>query len=166
MRYAAYGSNLHPLRLVARAPSAVLLGTGYLQQWSLRFHKKSMDNSGKCNVIATTGGIHVAVYEMNYEDKLLLDRIEGLGSGYRTGSIRVPEFGDCFTYVAEETHIDDSLTPYDWYRELVLLGCLELAFPDAYVKSVRSVEVQEDPDALRGQAMWDTIDRIRRGSQA
>jgi hypothetical protein len=32
--YAAYGSNLHPLRLAARAPSAALLGTCALPGWS------------------------------------------------------------------------------------------------------------------------------------
>ena len=109
--YAAYGSNLHPLRLQARTPTARLIGTGYLPDWSLRFHKRSLDTSGKCSIKKGSSGVYVAVYTMTAADKQLLDRIEGVGQGYANTTIQVPGIGECSTYVAEDTHIDRSLAP-------------------------------------------------------
>lgn len=159
MRYAAYGSNLHPLRLAERTSSARLLGTRFLRHWSLNFHKRGRDNSAKCNASLRTGGLLVAVYELSSSDKSLLDRIEG--PGYRTDSMNVPGFGQCFTYLARESHIDSSLTPYDWYKELVLLGCAHFRPPESYVRSISAIDAETDPDAARAQSMWQTVRRIR-----
>ena len=40
MLYAAYGSNLHPVRLSARVRAARLLGAGSVTGWELRFNKR------------------------------------------------------------------------------------------------------------------------------
>lgn len=82
MYYAAYGSNLHPLRLRERVASARLIGTHFLADWSLRFHKRSRDKSAKCNIDAGGSGIYVAVSDISVADMRTLDGIEGLGSGY------------------------------------------------------------------------------------
>ena len=121
MRYAAYGSNLHPLRLGERTPTARCLGTSRLDGWSLHFHKRGLDASAKCNILPGGAGVHVAVYEMASGCKQTLDAIEGVGRGYRCEKINIPGFGLCFIYLAENAHIDLSLLPYDWYGELVVL---------------------------------------------
>ena len=73
--YAAYGSNLHPQRLRERIRSATLRGTGFLREYTLRFHKRGQDNSAKCGFSDCGEGLHVAVYEMNAADRTVLDGI-------------------------------------------------------------------------------------------
>lgn len=163
-RYAAYGSNLHPLRLGERVPSSRLIGTAFVAHFSLRFHKRSADSSAKCGIETPGEGVYVAVYEMSRADKALLDRIEGVGQGYAEQTIAVPGFDLCATYVAEPNYIDESLQPYDWYLELVLLGCRYLEFPEPYIASIAAVESIPDPDHARRQQNVSLIERIRRGT--
>ena len=148
-RYAAYGSNLHPVRLTRRVPSAKLIKTARVPGFDLRFHKKSFDGSAKCNIVEAASEIYVAVFEILREEKPLLDRVEGLGAGYDELQIAVPDVGDCWTYTAAESHIEPTLTPYTWYKAMVLLGCEFNAFPDRYTQTVREVADQRDPDEQR-----------------
>lgn len=164
MRYAAYGSNLHPARLAARLPSAQLLGTGFLQHWSLRFHKLSKDESGKCSIFPGSDGAYFAIFDINAEDKLALDRIEGLGDGYAAVLLDISPFGNCASYVAQESHVDDFLQPYDWYRELVLAGVRFHGFPHDYVSRIESVQAMRDPDARRSARQWALAQQIGAGA--
>lgn len=161
VQYAAYGSNLHPLRLRARTPSAQLAGTAYLPGWSLRFHKRSIDASGKCSISMGSSGVYVAVYRMSAADKRELDRIEGVGDGYVDARIAVPEFGECATYIAADSRVDETLQPYDWYKELVLLGCEKLGLPPHYARRIESVAATPDPDRDRRRDRWATVRMLR-----
>ena len=161
MKYAAYGSNLHPSRLTERTSSAQLVGTGFLSHWSLCFHKRSQDESGKCSIVAGDTGVHFAVFELSAADKLTLDSIEGLGAGYAEILLRVPRCGDCVSYIAEESHIDDGLQPYDWYKELVLQGMRFHGFPEHYVKPVESIAALGDPDRERSARNWKTVELVK-----
>jgi len=161
MRYAAYGSNLHPLRLGKRLSSAMLITTCLLPGWSLYFHKRGDDKSAKCSILAGGGGVYCAIFEISTEDKLTLDRIEGVGFGYSEITLSIPEVGDCASYVAEESHIDDSLLPYDWYHELVLIGARTHGFPGDYLKQIESERVLRDPDPSRRTEKWKTVEMIK-----
>ena len=161
MRYAAYGSNLHPLRLTERTPSARLLGAGFLPNWSLCFHKRSKDESGKCSIFACDAGVHFAVFELSAADKLTLDGIEGVGMGYSEIMLSIPGFGDCVSYIAEESHVDYSLQPYDWYKELVLEGMRFHDFPGHYVRPVELTEALGDPDPERSARNWKTVELVK-----
>ena len=165
IRYAAYGSNLHPFRLKERAPSAELKGTSFLRGWALRFNKRSHDESGKCNIVGPGDGVYVAIYEMTEEDKRRLNIVEGLGNGYSERVIDVPGFGPCMTYDAARSHIDEQLRPYDWYKEIVLLGCRELGLPRGYVANIVAIQAQRDPDPRRRQENRSTIEMLRQSSR-
>lgn len=162
MLYAAYGSNLHPGRLRERIRSATLRGTGFLHKYTLQFHKRGQDRSAKCGFSDCGQGMHVAVYEVDAADRKALDVIEGVGKGYDVGEIGVPGFGKCFTYVAARTHIDELLHPFDWYREMVLLGCLSHTFPAPYCERIATLPVIEDPDPARREQNWRTVELLRR----
>jgi len=164
MWYAAYGSNLHPLRLTERISSAQLVTTSFLPDWSLHFHKRSKDGSGKCNILSGGDGIHIAIFDISTEDKLALDKIEGLGLGYSQTQLDVPGIGGCASYVAEQSHIDNSLDPYDWYRELVLLGAQAHGFPEDYLNRIRSLQARKDPDPNRSIENWKTVELIKDSS--
>jgi len=161
MLYAAYGSNLHPIRLTQRITSAALVATAFLPKWSLRFHKRSKDDSGKCNIVRGSDGVRVAIFDVSIEDKRTLDQIEGVGFGYAEALLQVPGIGECHTYVAEEGYVDEALRPYDWYRELVLGGARFHGFPQDYLKAIESIGAWPDPDAHRSAREWQTVDRFR-----
>jgi hypothetical protein len=160
MRYAAYGSNLHPFRLRERIASAAFITRGFLPGWQLRFHKRSKDGSGKCNIVPGHGGVHVAVFDISVGDKLTLDKIEGVGSGYLPLDLEVAGIGTCATYVAADTHIDNALLPYDWYRELVRLGAERQGFPHEYVNVISTTPCCADPDEGRRARNRLTIETI------
>ena len=160
--YAAYGSNLHPQRLRERIRSATLRGTGFLRKYTLKFHKRGQDSSAKCGFSDCGEGLHVAIYEVSAADRKVLDSIEGVGKGYDVDEVSVPGFGKCFTYVASRTHIDDLLRPFDWYREMVLLGCLRHAFPAPYCKRIAALPVIADPEPARREKNWRTVELLRR----
>ena len=164
MRYAAYGSNLHPLRLTDRIPSAQFIATGHLPNWSLYFHKRSKDHSGKCNILVGDDGVHFAIFEISVKDKMTLGKIEGVGFGYSEISLSLPDFGDCVSYIAEKSHIDDSLRPYDWYKEFVLVGARFHGFPDEYLKRIESIRTLCDPNPDRRVKEWETVEMVRAGS--
>jgi hypothetical protein len=151
------------VRLRARTPSARLAGTAYLPDWSLRFHKLSIDASGKCSIKKGSSGVYVAVYRMSEVDKRKLDRIEGVGDGYVDARIAVPGFGECATYIAADARVDDSLHPYDWYREMVLLGCESLSLPEHYARRIEGVAAIPDPDSARRRDGWEIVSMLRDG---
>ncbi len=149
VRYAAYGSNLHPRRLQLRIPCAQLSGTDFHPDYSLRFHKLSRDASGKCGIFAGSSGVHFAVYEISASGRAKLDDIEGVGLGYERATIELPRFGECYTYLPSNDHVDAGLRPYAWYHEFVLLGCEFHGFPGDYCDAVRKTGTIPDPDASR-----------------
>jgi len=161
MLYAAYGSNLLPLRLSLRLPKSRYAGTAAIAGKRLCFHKRSKDKSGKCNIVAGDGSIHVAVYELDGQERAELDQIEGAGSGYAVETIEVPGFGECFTYVARASFIDDDLRPYSWYKELVLAGCEALCLPVDYITMIHEIAMIDDPDKSRHATNMRIIEQAR-----
>ena len=149
MLYAAYGSNLHPIRLGQRIHSARCIGNGFVPAWSIKCHKRSKDGSAKFNIVAGGNGVYVAIFEISADDKIALDKIEGVGVGYRTTTLSIPEFGECATYVAEDSYIDESLRPYDWYMKLVALGAQAHRFPRCYRQMIDEIRASRDPDERR-----------------
>ena len=165
MLYAAYGSNLHPTRLAERIRSARQIGTGFVPNWSLNCHKRSKDGSAKFNIVAGGKGVYVAIFEISADDKMHLDAIEGVGRGYRNLDLCVPQFGDCATYVAEDSYVDESLRPYEWYKKLTTLGARAQCFPDAYLQLIDELPACEDPDKARHATNWRIVDAIESGSR-
>ena len=153
--YFAYGSNLHPMRLLERIPSANLISVVELKNYRLTFHKKSTDGSAKCNLLETgesSDSVHGVIYEIKPEHKEKLDGFEGKGQGYTDNQIRFQvqeQEYNCFTYLAQQSHIVDSLKPYHWYKEMVILGAKYLKFPDSYVSSIELVESWGDQNEKR-----------------
>lgn len=156
--YFAYGSNMSTARLRERMPSCQPLGTATLPGHSLRFHKRSIDGSGKCNAFRR-GNDHYVVgvlfrFDPAEHDKL--DEAEGVGRGYEHAMVTViNEEGrrrKVLTYVATPSHIDDRLQPYGWYKEFVLSGAEEHGLPTEYVaEHIRAVEGIEDPNKKRDE---------------
>ncbi len=163
-RYVAYGSNLHPMRLAERVPTARLRGCVALEGYELRFHKRGRDGSGKCSIVEAAGLVMAAVFDLDSTERHRLDEVEGLGTGYREMQLDVPGHGRCFTYQAMASCIDDDLRPYSWYKSLVLLGCAYNGFSTEYFASVKIVPERQDPDRGRHLENMRLVKRIVNGS--
>lgn len=166
LHYLAYGSNLHPLRLMERTPSARVLGVVELPGRVVKFHKRSnTDASAKCDLVTLPGAgeSYAVLYELSAAHKPLLDAVEGLGHGYREARADVELQGVSyrpFLYIAEESHIAPSLRPHHWYKAMVVAGARYHGFPDDYVEALEAVESAEDPDSRRADLHAALLDRM------
>jgi hypothetical protein len=156
--YFAYGSNLHPLRLKQRTPSAQPFAVAVLRRYRLAFHKRGMDGSGKCNLIYSglaDDAVYGVIYRLARHERKLLDRYEG--PGYRVASVVTTVNGlnyQCFTYLARKSHIVASFKPFDWYRELVLRGAVLHGFPPDYIRQIATQETRTDNNHSRTSQHW------------
>lgn len=157
VHYLAYGSNLHPLRLAARVPSARVVGVVEMPGYLMAFHKRSVDGSGKCLIYTEQGDRHKmygVLYEFDAREKANLDALEGNGKGYCEQLVQFPLNGETYTpyiYVVQSTHIDPSLVPYHWYKNLVLAGARYHGFPAEYIAAIEATPSKADTDAKRNQ---------------
>jgi AIG2-like family len=156
MVYFAYGSNMSTARLRKRMPSCKPLGIATLPRHALRFHKRSIDGSGKCNAFASGNDNSVigVLFSFDPAERDKLDEAEGVGRGYEPAMVTViNEKGrrrKVLTYIATPDYIDDNLKPYGWYKEVVLAGGREHGLPPAYIAEyIAAVETIEDPDKTR-----------------
>ena len=149
----AYGSNMSSHRLRARTPSARSLGPARLPGHRLAWCKKGSDGSAKCHIVETGRSDDVVwgvLYEIDIDEKRLLDEAEGLGVHYVHRDVRVDTDAgavDAGAYFAIDS--DDSLQPFDWYVGFVLAGAVEHALPPEYVAAIGAVPAVVDPDAAR-----------------
>ena len=154
--YFAYGSNMFTRRLRARVPSARPVGTGYVPEHQLRWHKRShKDGSAKCDLHWTGDKRHRVygvLFTMSRADKANLDRAEGLGNGYgeKTVVVITPS-GPCPAGTYYATAIDPQRRPFGWYKRLVLEGAMEHRLPESYIAFLKSAESVHDPDPARIQ---------------
>ena len=138
-------------RLKRRIPSTRKVGTGVLNDYELRFHKRGADGSAKCSILEKNGNeVHGIIYDIDPAEKPDLDHIEG--PGYRQKTVTLQSGSGTFsayTYQALKSYRDNSLLPYFWYKSLVLEGAMEHRLPDWYIKNIRKVEAMPDPDSNR-----------------
>lgn len=167
MKYLAYGSNMLMERLKARVSTASNPTHYALRKHQLRFHKKSVDCSGKCSIVATglnADVVHGVLFDVADAQIDALDRAEGVGCGYRQDEIYLSLDGvdtKVFVYVAEKDAIDDALVPYSWYYELVLAGAEQHALPNDYVAGLRAIPFTQDPKADR-KSRLEALDALKK----
>lgn len=153
IRYLAYGSNMLPRRIEERLGRCPPLGVASVRGYSLRFHKRGRDGSGKCDAFLTEAREDVlfgVVYELTVTQRAALDEFEG--AGYESRNVVVDTVSgalEVYTYVARAAHVEGGLRPFPWYKSIVVAGALVHDLPGAYVTRLRSVETTPDPDVER-----------------
>ncbi|MEH6652444.1 MAG: gamma-glutamylcyclotransferase family protein [Motiliproteus sp.] len=155
VKYFAYGSNMSLPRLKERVPSAERVGVFALAEHTLKFHKvNKKDGSGKCDAQFTGSPDDVvigALFEISDNEKVALDKAEGLGYGYQDKTVQIRdeqgEMIEAVTYYA--TNIDPSLKPYSWYLFHVVYGAKETGVAASYLSTIESTKSIEDPDRNR-----------------
>lgn len=155
MLYFGYGSNMLTARLQARVPSATPVSTAVLPDHALRFHKRSQDGSGKCDIVPTSETdqhVHGVLFDVSSADLRALDEAEQRGRGYERSDVTVyaPSSSvDAFAYTAQPAYVDDALLPYDWYHALVRAGARQHDLPSSYVAQIDAVGSYPDPNQER-----------------
>ena len=161
--YYAYGSNLLPRRLLERTPSARVVDIASLEGYALRWHQRSHDGSGKCDVIQVEDAesrVWGVVYEVPLAEKHVLDAAEALGVEYAERSATVDGRQARHRVIFYQGLIaDNDARPYPWYRSLVLAGAREHAFPADYLDAMARVDTIPDADLARGER----FERLARG---
>lgn len=161
MLYFAYGSNMlrerisHPLRV----PGAMWLQIGYVSGRKIAFHKRSRDGSGKCDIpvsSCSSDRVYGVVYVVPAEEVAALDTAEAVGFGYVRASIQVlsddrPPL-TAQTYLGDPAFLDPGLSPYRWYKELVLCGARQNDLPETVLKAIARVPALDDPNPGRPAA--------------
>ncbi|MFC1935881.1 gamma-glutamylcyclotransferase, partial [Chloroflexota bacterium] len=112
---------------------AKFTGRGFLTDKKMLFNKRSMDGSGKANLVDSPDDVTWGViYEIDAQDLDALDRIEG---GYDRLPVLVRRLdGDTVeaeSYVSR--NLADAPVSYEWYKELVLSGAREHNLPQDYI---------------------------------
>jgi gamma-glutamylcyclotransferase len=158
IRYFAYGSNMLSQRLQARCKSASVSCIASVSGYRLALSKMSRDGSGKATIVADpTSRVCGVVFNISSEDATELDRIEWRGKGCERVELTAlthPE-GSSITvtaYIAHEDFIDPGLKPYDWYRDLIVMGAQEHNLPADYVATLRAIQAPPDPEPARRTA--------------
>ena len=149
--YFAYGSNMSTPRIQRRVESVTVLSTGHLPEHVLRFHKRSVDGSAKCDIEHTQhpdDKVYGVIFEIHTSEKAVLDQYEGLGNGYeeKCVSTYLPDGRVIAATTYYATHIDASLQPYHWYKEHVLRGAREHALPDEHIAAIEAIGSIADPN--------------------
>ena len=149
--YFAYGSNLSSARVrqADRAPSARLVGVASLSSHTLTWCKRGADGTGKCT-LAHSGnradGVWGVLWEIDDGDVARLDAIEG--PGYERVEVTITTGNQkmsAFTYLAHSTHVDSTLRPAGWYRDLVIAGAREHGLPAAWIRRLEAQPVGDEP---------------------
>ncbi|MCO8030813.1 gamma-glutamylcyclotransferase [Brevundimonas diminuta] len=171
--YFAYGSNMATARIQKRIPSAKPMGLAILSGHELRFHKRSKDNSAKCDAFATGNDDDAVVgvlFRFDPAERRALDAAEGAGKGYDARMVTVLNSRGrrrkVLTYLASPSAIDNTQKPYTWYKNHVLVGAREHNLPADYVaERIEAVEALEDPDTTRDRKERTTHAAIDAGPQ-
>ena len=87
--YIAYGSNLNVHQMMARCPSAKIVGTGEIPNYRLMFKGSK---SGAYLTIEPSEGdcVPVAAWEVTTKDEASLDRYEGFPRFYYKAEMKLP----------------------------------------------------------------------------
>lgn len=160
MKYFAYGSNLHPVRLRQRVQAFTVHGVARLDAHVLAFSKRGRDGSGKCTVLPVAQSARAVwgvLYEIDPRFRGVLDEAEGLGAGYEAVPVAVtvgPVVHEAFTYRAQPGFVDPELNPFDWYKALVVEGARRHGLDPRHVAWLESVAATRDPDTGRAERHW------------
>lgn len=152
----AYGSNMNLNRLAKRVPSAVKVTNAFLTDHKVVCNKISNDGSAKANIIKTDVPDEIVwgvLFSIDNNEKALLDKAEGLGKGYTEGTFTFfDETNNSYAaqiYFADSSSIDNTLLPYDWYKEFIVTGAIQNKLPAEYISQLQSITCIRDHDEER-----------------
>jgi AIG2 family protein len=136
--YAAYASNLDPLRMFERCPHSPARGTGWLVGWRLTFAGEELGWDGALATIAEDPGsqVFVAMYDVSAEDEQELKGWES--DAYRKLHVRVQSLeGEQLAWIYVLDAYEGGL-PSASYLGVISEAAAAAGAPDDYVDDLRN----------------------------
>ena len=150
----AYGSNMNINRLTKRVPSATKVSNVFLSGYKLVCNKVSKkDRYAKANIeksYIATKIVWGVLFEIDNNEKKLLDKAEGLGKGYNENCLTFTDENSlkhiAQVYIADSNSINNSLVAFDWYKEFIITGAIQNQLPADYISQLQSIPFIPDSD--------------------
>jgi len=144
VKYFAYGSNMSVSRMIKRGVTPLSRSHGILNDYVLKFNKKSSKGDWSFANIEESEGdvVEGIIFEISESHLEKLDKFEGAPLHYRREKINVISESkkiECITYIAQEDYILEGLNPTNDYMKFLIEGSLLLS-PD-YQKMLKSIIV-------------------------
>ncbi|MDX6297638.1 MAG: hypothetical protein QOI51_1495 [Nocardioidaceae bacterium] len=136
--YAAYASNLDPLRMLERCPHSPARGTGWLVGWRITFAGEDHGWDGALATLAEDPGsqVFVALYDVSRQDEHLLDDWET--NVYRKLHVRVQTLeGEQLAWIYVLDAYEGGL-PSASYLGVITEAAAAAGAPDDYVAELRN----------------------------
>ena len=142
IKYFAYGSNMSVTRMIKRGVTPLSRTQGILNNYVLKFNKKSSKGDWSFANIEESEGdaVEGIIFEIRESHLEKLDKFEGAPVHYRREKINVSSCGnkiECITYIAQNDYIVEGLKPTDDYMKFLIEGS-SLLSPD-YQKMLESI---------------------------
>jgi len=147
IKYFAYGSNMCVTRMIKRGVTPLSRTQGILNNYVLKFNKKSSKGDWSFANIEESEGdaVEGIIFEIRESHLEKLDKFEGAPVHYRREKINVSSCGnkiECITYIAQNDYIVEGLKPTDDYMKFLIEGS-SLLSPD-YQKMLTSIFYSKD----------------------
>jgi len=136
--YAAYASNLDPLRMLERCPHSPARGTGWLVGWRLTFAGEDVGWDGALATIAEDrdSQVFVALYDVSWHDEQVLEGWES--DAYRKLHVRVQTLdGEQLAWLYVLDAYEGGL-PSASYVGVISEAAAAAGAPDDYVDDLRN----------------------------
>jgi len=142
IKYFAYGSNMSVTRMIKRGVTPLSRTQGILNNYVLKFNKKSSKGDWSFANIEESEGdaVEGIIFEIRESHLEKLDKFEGAPVHYRREKINVSSCGnkiECITYIAQKDYIVEGLKPTYDYMKFLIEGS-SLLSPD-YQKMLTSI---------------------------
>ncbi len=154
----AYGSNMNINRLTQRVSSATKVANVFLRGYKLVCNKVSKDGSAKANMEKSdiaTDIVWGILFEIDNNEKPMLDIAEGLGKGYNEDCLTFTDENNlkhiAQVYIADSKSINNCLVVYNWYKEFIITGAIINQLPADYITQLQSIPCIPDPDEKRSE---------------
>lgn len=138
--YAAYGSNMDPQQMAARAPHSPMTDIGWLSGWRLTFGGEDLGWEGALATVVEDPGhqVFVVLYDLTDLDERTLDGWEGGSLGlYRKLRVRVHTLdGDRAAWLYVLDAYEGGL-PSARYLGIMADAAAAAGAPDDYVQDLR-----------------------------
>lgn len=137
--YIAYGSNMDERQMAVRCRDAVLVGTGFIQDYELLF-KGSL--TGCYATIEPKAGscVPVTLWTISKADEKRLDRYEGFPTFYYKKDVKVQTESGTITGLVYIMHEDRHCgVPFPWYYEQMDRDYRKFGFDCAILKKALAI---------------------------